>query len=160
VNLVIRRMLQDDIDAIVETFLVWHKYRPQYERYYAEQQRGERDVLVALHQNGVVGYGTVVWDSGYAAFRAAGIPEIVDLNVISGYQRQGIGTTLIHAAEALVRIHGKTIVGIAVEQTPEYAAPNRLYPQLGFVPGAYGLMDDGRDLLLVKQLRKYPQQEE
>jgi hypothetical protein len=28
----------------------------------------------------------------------------------------------------------------------------RLYPQLGFVPGAYGLTANGRELLLVKQL--------
>jgi GNAT superfamily N-acetyltransferase len=148
----IRRMREEDIDAIVETFLVWHKYRPQYERYFAEQQRGEREVLVALDQDAVVGYGTVVWRSGYEQFREAGIPEIVDLNVISGYQRRGIGTALIRAAEELVQASGKRVIGITVEQTPEYAAPNRLYPQLGFVPGAYGLTANGRELLLVKQL--------
>src|SRR5437879_5146968 len=110
----IRRMREEDIDAIVETFLVWHKYRPQYERYFAEQQRGEREVLVALDRDAVVGYGTVAWRSGHQQFREAGIPEIVDLNVITGYQRRGIGTALIRAAEELVRASGKRVIGITV----------------------------------------------
>jgi GNAT superfamily N-acetyltransferase len=150
-HITIRQMRERDIDEIVHTFASWHKERPQYERYHAEQRHGERVVLVALHEEEIVGYGTVVWESGYEPFRESGIPEIVDLNVINEYQKRGIGTELICALERVVAKRSKT-VGISVEQSPAYAAANRLYTKLGYIPDGMGITTHDNELHLIKGL--------
>src|SRR5579859_5328117 len=100
-DVVIREMTEADIDRIVLAFLPSNKRRPQYERYFGEQQSSERVVLVALMGEKVVGYVTLVWKTGYLPFRESEIPEIKDLNVISEYRRRGIGTRLIQACERI-----------------------------------------------------------
>jgi GNAT superfamily N-acetyltransferase len=146
----IRQMVESDIEGLVATFLVWHKYRAQYLAYLEQQVQGERTVLVAFEGEKVVGYVTIVWVAYYDGFRARGIPEIMDLNVITAYQRRGIGTALIAAAEQVARTRGVPTMGIGVEQTPAYAAPNRLYPKLGYLPDGRGL--SGGVLHLTKEL--------
>src|SRR5919199_5358405 len=90
----IRLLAAGDIPAITAAFsaLSWDKPAVQYERYLAEQRRGERAVLVSWQGTAFAGYVTVVWHSGYAPFREAGIPEIVDLNVLPRLRRRGIGS--------------------------------------------------------------------
>lgn len=144
----IRRMIESDIDRIVDTFSVWNKFRPQYERYFGEQQQGERIVLVALVGETVVGYVTLVWQSGYPPFREAGIPEIVDLNVITAFQKRGIGTALIQTCEQLARDAGKPVMGIGTGTTPDYASAQRLYPQLGYVEDGRGITADGEYFMI------------
>jgi GNAT superfamily N-acetyltransferase len=145
-------MAEEDLDAIVRTFAPWHKNKRQLQLYLRQQRRDERVVLVALQGDAVVGYGTVVWQSLYKPFRQAGIPEIVDLNVMTEYQSQGIGTALIAAAEHIAGGRGMRDIGISVEQSPGYAAANRLYPQLGYIPDGRGLDADDNELHLVKKL--------
>ncbi len=151
-KIAIRQMNKDDIDGIAQTFAKWHKERPQYQSYFDEEQKGERVVLVALSGEEIVGYVTVVWESGYAPFREGGIPEIVDLNVITEYQRQGIGTLLIQTAERIVAERPKPLIGISVEQSPDYAVANRLYPKLGYVPDGRGITSHDNELHLIKVL--------
>ncbi len=152
IGITIRRMEAQDIDPIMRTFARWNKRRVQYQRYLRQQQRGERVVLVAWHEDLVVGYVTLVWDSLYEPFRQEGIPEIVDLNVITEYQRQGIGTALIRAAEEVARARGRKRIGISVVQSPEYAAANRLYPKLGYVPDGRGITPYDNELHLIREL--------
>lgn len=150
-DILIKQMTAGDIDGIVCTFERWHKYRPQYEKYLAEQESGQRVILIAFYKEEVVGYVTVVWESGYEHFLAAGIPEIVDLNVINKYQQRGIGTALIHAAEQVIATRSK-VVGISVEQSAAYAAANRLYPKLGYVPDGKGISPADNELHLIKEM--------
>jgi GNAT superfamily N-acetyltransferase len=148
---VIRRMVADDIDALARAFAGWGKKRPQYERYFEEQRRGERVVLVARVGDEVAGYGTLVWNSGYEPFRLEGIPEIMDLNVIEPCQRRGIGSSLIRAAEGLAAGRSKTVIGIGVGMTPDYDAARRLYPKLGYVPDGRPITPD-HELYLTRRL--------
>lgn len=62
-NLQIRQLLAEDIKVIAAAFarLGWDKPAAQYERYLAEQERGERDVLVALDGGTFAGCLTIVW---------------------------------------------------------------------------------------------------
>jgi GNAT superfamily N-acetyltransferase len=138
-NYMVRRMIRSDIEAIAETFTSWNKRREQYERYFEENQLGERDTLVAVMGERVVGYVNVLWESDYEPFRRGGVPEINDLNVINEHQKRGIGSALIHAAECVVAEAGIAVVGIGVGQTPDYAAAQRLYPKLGYVPDEKGI---------------------
>ncbi len=152
-ELAINRMTAGDIDGIVTTFEIWHKDHPQYERYLVEQELGERYVFVAKHGEVVVGYVTVVWKSGYAHFRESGIPEIVDLNVITRHQRKGVGTALIRACERLTAERGYSVVGIAVVMDdPDYAAARRLYPALGYVPDGRGVTPEDNELHMTKAI--------
>jgi GNAT superfamily N-acetyltransferase len=149
-NTHIRHMTAADIDGLVATFDVWHKYRPQYERYWEQHQQGKRVVLLALADETVAGYVTLVWKSTYVPFREAGIPEIVDLNVITLYQKQGIGTALIRACEQIAVEHAIPVIGIGTGTTPDYAAAQRLYPALGYIDDGRGIIHD--EYFLTKKL--------
>ena len=146
----IARMTESDIVAIAGVFERWHKTTRQYEEYYAEQQQGKRDVFVATLDGKVVGYVTLLTLSRYAPLREQGVPEISDLNVINEHQRRGIGSALVYAAERLARQRGYAAVGIDVEQSRDYAAAQRLYPQLGFEPDGRGITPSDNELHLVK----------
>jgi GNAT superfamily N-acetyltransferase len=137
-NFSIRQMIETDIDNITRTFSRWYKQREQYERYWEEHQEGQRLTLVAVSEDQVVGYATLVWQPEYAPFREAGIPEIKDMNVIDEFQKQGIGTALIGEAERIASAHGEEVIGIGFGLTPDYGAAQRLYPKLGYIPDGKG----------------------
>jgi len=149
----IAEMAEPDVAAIALAFERWHKTTKQYEDYFAQQQRGERAVLVARLAEEVVGYVTLLITSGYAAFREQRIPEIADLNVINEHQRKGIGSALVYAAERLARQRGHAAIGIGVEQSPSYEGANRLYPRLGFEPDGRGITASDSELHRLKPLR-------
>lgn len=136
----IRRMTAEDVGAVAHAFAHSGKAPAQYERYFAEQGRGERVTLVAVAADGhVVGYANVIWESAYPHFRREGVPEINDLNVVERARRRGVGTALIREAESLVAARGHRVIGIGVGLTPDYAAAQRLYPRLGYAPDGRGV---------------------
>ena len=97
----IRPLQHSDIAPIAEAFaeIGWNKTSSQYQGYLSEQDADQRLVLVATIEETFAGYLTIVWESSYPPFRESGIPEIVDFNVLPKFQRQGIGTQLMDAAE-------------------------------------------------------------
>ena len=116
----------------------WNKPAAQYDAYLEEQAADIRPVLVARVEGDFAGYITVVWQTGYAPFREAGIPEIQDFNVLPGFRRQGIGSALMAAAEALIATRSK-IAGIGVGLYPDYGPAQRLYVLRGYVPDGLGI---------------------
>lgn len=137
-NYTIRKMKRSDIEAIAKTFAHWNKTREQYERYFAENQSGERLTFVAVADEKAIGYTNILWQSDYVPFIKKDIPEINDLNVVEDFQNQGVGRSLIRAAELTIAEAGKTTVGIGVGQTPDYSAAQHLYPKLGYIPDGRG----------------------
>jgi GNAT superfamily N-acetyltransferase len=144
-TLTLRPLQASDIVPIAAAFAAigWNKPAEQYERYLAEQSAGRRVTLIALVDHGFAGYVNVEWDSPYAPFRAAGIPEITDFNVLPSFQRRGIGSALLTAAESLAATRADT-VGIGVGMTADYGAAQRLYARRGYIPDGLGLHVDGR----------------
>jgi GNAT superfamily N-acetyltransferase len=142
---VIRTLEAGDVQPIAAAFAAagWNKPASQYERYLAEQQRGERVVLVAFLHGAFAGYLTIAWQSGYAPFREAGIPEIVDFNVLPRLRRRGIGSRLMEEAEQRIAERSGA-VGIGVGMDPDYGAAQRLYVKLGYIPDGRGLSSNGR----------------
>ncbi len=142
--LILRPLHADDCDGIAAAFARqgWDKPAAQYARYLHEQADGAREVWVAEWDGAFAGYVTVVWVSEYAPFRDAGIPEIVDLNVLQHYQQQGIGSALILRAEKRI---GKRspIAGIGVGLTADYGPAQRLYAHLGYRPDGRGIAQRG-----------------
>ena len=140
----IQQLRADDISVIAaaRAALGWDKPPAQYEGYLAEQRQGEREVLVAWREDSFVGYVTVLWNSGYAPFREAGIPEISDFNVLPSFRRLGIGSLLLEDAERRIA-ERSPVAGIGVGMTADYGAAQRLYVKRGYVPDGRGLVADG-----------------
>ena len=164
----IRQLDSQDIPQIAKAFeqLGWNKPASQYERYLMEQGLEIRDVDVAFVDEQFAGYLTICWTSSYEPFRKAGIPEIVDFNVLPKYRRQRIGTQLMDKAENEIAKR-YPIAGIGVGMTPDYGAAQKLYVLRGYVPDGSGLVyrghyitygeeiiiDDSIALYLTKKLR-------
>lgn len=128
----IRVMTERDVERLASAFTRYNKSREQYERYFQENQRGERLTLIAFAGDEVVGYGNIRWRAEYEPFRQSEIPEIVDLNVVEEFRRRGIATALILEAERIAAERSKPVMGIGVGVTPDYDAARRLYPKLGY----------------------------
>lgn len=135
-------MLEDDPSAIAAAFADMNKTTRQYERYWKENIEGKRITLVALFDTRVVGYTNIIWEPDYEPFRRQGIPEINDMNTVTHLRKNGIGTRMIAAAEDIVRSAGKTLIGIGVGVTPDYAIAQSLYPKLGYVSDGTGVHED------------------
>ncbi len=166
-EIAIREMIDADAQAIARAFEAqgWNKPVQLYERYLYESETGERLNLMAEYNGEFAGYVTIVWNSHYPAFRKAGIPEIVDFNVLMKFRRKGIGTRLMDEAEKRIAVRS-TAAGLGVCLQSDYGAAQVLYARRGYVPdgrGAYWqeryirygdqvTVDDDLAIYLVKEL--------
>lgn len=161
-----------DIDPIVATFQKanWDKPAAIFEKYLQEQISGQRLIWLAYLENQIAGYITLKWHSLYQPFASASIPEIMDLNVLSQYRKQGLGSQLLDLAESKA-IKRSDIVGIGVGlyagKDGGYGAAQRIYVKRGYVPDGKGitynyqptipgnsyLLDDELVLWFTKKLR-------
>ena len=139
-KLKIRLLERGDIPQIAEAFaqLGWNKPAPQYQHYLMEQGLKLRDVYVAFVETKFAGYLTICWKSTHEPFYSAGIPEIVDFNILPEFRRQHIGTALMDKAESEIAKRSR-VAGIGVGMTPDYGAAQRLYVLRGYVPDGRGL---------------------
>jgi GNAT superfamily N-acetyltransferase len=144
-----------DAQHLAAAFAAHGKPLEQFEAYREEEYRHERLVLIARRNDdlkAIAGYVTLRWEPWYEGFRATGLPEIVDLNVLPAWRRQGVGTALIGACEHIAATRGLRRVGISVEQAPDYADAERLYRRLGYAPDGQGVTPVDNELHLVKEL--------
>lgn len=140
-NLILCPLIEDDIDEIVSSFKMigWNKPKSIYESYLNEQSHNIRSVIIAKENGKFCGYVTIKWKSEYPLFSQENIPEISDLNVLPHFRKNGIGTTLINASEALAKERGHSSIGLGVGMTADYGNAQRLYVHLGYVPDGHGL---------------------
>jgi GNAT superfamily N-acetyltransferase len=145
--LLVRPLREGDAEEIAAAFagIGWEKPASQYLRCFSEQERGERDVLVAFVDDGFAGYVTIVRRSGYPSFHSEGVPEIKDLNVLPKFRRRGVATRLMDEAESLAA-RRSSVVGVGVGMTADYGAAQRMYVERGYVPDGRGLMWNGNSV--------------
>src|SRR5688572_27906562 len=110
-SILIRNLTGSDCQTIAEAFQrqAWNKPIEQYQNYLNQQNKGEREVLIAEFENEFAGYLTILWQSKYPPFREKNIPEINDFNVLIKFRKRGVGTALMDAAENLIAEKSKTV---------------------------------------------------
>ncbi len=136
-----------------------------YRRYLGEQAAGQRVVWLAERDRLLLGYLCVLWRSEYPPFRNAGIPEIVDFNVLPAYRRRGVGTALMDMAERCIAQRSAR-AGLGCGLYADYGPALLLYLRRGYLPDGRGVtydrrtvapgqsirVDDAAALMLVKDL--------
>lgn len=145
----IKRLEVVAITPIVEAFAAanWPKPVSLFESYFQEQSQMKRVVWVTWVNNAVAGYVTLKWHSGYPPFLAAGIPEIVDLNVLPSFRKLGIGSELLEVAECEARTKSELIgigVGLYGGTDGGYGSAQRLYVKRGYIPDGKGVTYNGQ----------------
>lgn len=139
----LRDLTAAHVDAVHAAFADWPKPRELFQRYAEMAGAGERDVVVAWVDGRPVGYLTIAWTSDYPPFAAAGVPEVVDFNVVDRFRRRGIGSALMDEAERRMRERGD-IAGIGVGLYAGYGSAQRMYANRGYVPDGAGIVVDGQ----------------
>jgi GNAT superfamily N-acetyltransferase len=103
----------------------------------------EQATVVALIDGRAVGYGSLVWKSGYSSFAENGIPEIHDIATCKQFRRTGVATKIIRQLEGSAAADGRSMVGIGVGLCADYGAAQRLYTSLGYAPDGRGVTYHG-----------------
>lgn len=153
-HLLIRGITLEDAERLETAFLEqgWHKPAEQFYRYYEEQQAGTRQVFVAETEGQPVGYVTLVPQAAAGPFAGQGIPEIVDFNVLKKWQRRGIGSALLDAAEsAAFSICNRVSLGVGLHSG--YGSAQRMYVKRGYVPDGSGVWYQDRQLSEMAECR-------
>jgi GNAT superfamily N-acetyltransferase len=117
---------------------VWGDTTPLLKRYFTEQVKSDRIVLLGNYEEDFTGFVTIKWKSEYPPFVEKGIPEIKDLRILPAFRRMGIATALMDEAEKLV-FERSPVVGIGVGIYAGYGAAQRMYVLRGYVPDGLGL---------------------
>ena len=164
---IVREMAETDCPMIASAFAAqgWDKPVSLYTRYWQESLENKRVILIAESEGQFAGYVTIVWESDYPPFRQAGVPEIVDFNVLLKFRRRKIGTLLLDEAEGHIALKSP-VAGIGVCMHTDYAGAQVLYVKRGYIPDGRGIfckghypvygervtIDDDLSLYLVKHL--------
>lgn len=121
--------------------------REYYQRCLEKREEGSLDIVVAsVHDGAPAGFCLLNWQPQYPYFRACGIPEVQDLNVLRDYRKRGIGRAIITFCEALARQKGYEEMGIGVGLDSRFGAAQRLYVRMGYIPDGSGASYDRKQL--------------
>jgi GNAT superfamily N-acetyltransferase len=136
----VRSMEPSDITSLEAGFLKqgWHKPAAQFEGYFKEQESGLRQVFVAEWEGEVAGYTTLLPCAKTGPFAGKNIPEISDFNVLMKFQRRGVGSCILDAAECTAA-KGCDVVSLGVGLHTGYGAAQRLYVKRGYIPDGSGI---------------------
>lgn len=145
-------MIQSDIEKLVVGFAEqnWHKPKELYEGYFIRQENNEQIVIVAEVNNQAAGYVTLLPCTSTGPFAFKNIPEIIDLNVLMKFQKNGIGNKLMDVVERIAKEYSDK-VSLAVGLHNGYGAAQKMYVKRGFIPDGSGVWYKG------KQLEQYAQ---
>lgn len=135
----IRKMQTSDVKELSQGFINqgWPGREEILDRYFLEQECGEREVLVADFEGVVAGYITILPIAKHGPF-AGMSPELSDFNVFEPFQNQGIGNLLLEEAEKRVRlISDKVTLGVGLHSG--YGPAQRLYIKRGYIPDGTGV---------------------
>lgn len=145
-QLLIRLMKPQDADDLAGGFQKqgWHKEKALFQSYLEMQEKGRRMVFVAETDHHAVGYTTLVKLAAEGPFQGR-YPEIVDFNVLIPYQKRGIGSRILDAAEqAAGQFSGTVTLGVGLHSG--YGSAQRMYVKRGYIPDGSGVWYRDRPL--------------
>lgn len=138
-NCTIRNMIESDIKDLSRGFISqgWPGREEILDRYFLEEESGEREVLVAEIDGAVAGYVTILPSAKHGPF-AEVYPELSDFNVFDPFRNQGIGNQLLEEAEKRVKfVSSKVTLGVGLHLG--YGPAQRLYIRRGYIPDGTGV---------------------
>ena len=144
----------------------WSKPKEVFEKYLDMQKNNFLYVFVADYMNDIAGYTVLYPDTGVGPFASKKIPTISDFVVFEKYQRKGIGSKILDAAEKKAsELSDKVQLGVGLHSG--YGSAQRIYIKRGYMPDGSGVWynnvqleqyadcknDDNLVLFLIKKLR-------
>ena len=116
----------------------WHASPEPFLEELRDHEAGKCFSLTAEYRGNVAGYVNIYRSQREGPFAAAGYPEIVDFGVLEKYQRRGIGSKLMDAAERIAGEFADTVcLGVGLHNG--YGAAQRMYVKRGYVPDGSGV---------------------
>ncbi|WP_100012025.1 GNAT family N-acetyltransferase [Lentibacillus sediminis] len=146
-SIIIRSMEKTDIKGFADAFAAQNWYKPieQFNRYYNLQKSKELKVIVAEVNNEVAGYVTLYPSAITGPFASKSIPEIVDLNVLIKFQKNGIGNRLMNVIENVAKEESDSVfLGVGLHNG--YGPAQRMYVKRGYIPDGSGVWYKGERL--------------
>ena len=168
-ELVVRSMEEADVQVFYDEYTAqgWHPEVAYYLMRVREQAEGKCVALTAEYQGSPAGAVYVYLAAKEGPFKGTGWPIIVDFSVLKKYQRKGIGSRLMDAAEQVAGQYADTVC-LGVGLCKEYGSAQRMYAKRGYIPDGSGVwyrdkpcvqyetvctVDDDLVLYLSKRLR-------
>ena len=144
----IKRVAPTELADIIQLFTeqVYPNHPEDSHRHFAGHAEGQADTFLAWVTGSLAGYLTIRWQSKNPQFRQQNIPLIHHLGVFPQFQRHGIASRLMDAAEELIATRA-TQAGITVGLFDEYGPAQRLYAKRGYVPDGRGACQGLRPLI-------------
>ena len=121
----------------------WHASEEKYEMRLRDRAAGKCVALAAEYRGDPAGYVNVYLNAQEGPFGGRGMPVIVDFGVLQKYQRRGIGTKLMDAAEKIAAQYSDTVC-LAVGLHNGYGSAQRMYVKRGYIPDGSGVWYNGR----------------
>ena len=169
-DLAIRSMEEADAQAFTDELAAqgWHPDIAVFRKRLEDQAEGKCEALTAVYRGCPAGYLYVYRTVEEGPFKRTGYPIIVDFNVLKKYQRKGIGSRLMDAAEETAAKYADTVC-LGVGLCGSYGSAQRMYARRGYIPDGSGVwyqnrqciqyetvctVDDDLVLYMSKRLRK------
>jgi GNAT superfamily N-acetyltransferase len=146
-NIYIERVAPTDLAQVIQLFIqqVYPGDPEEAHQHFGDHAEGKADTFLAWVESSLAGYLTIRWQSNNPQFRQQNIPLIHHLGVFPQFQRQGIASCLMDAAEQLIATCA-TQAGITVGLFEAYGPAQRLYARRGYVPDGRGACQGQRPL--------------
>lgn len=110
-------------------------------RYYEKQFGHIREKmcagLAAVCQDEIAGYVYLYYQCKWGGMGGQGYPGVVDLSVMDGFRRRGIGNLLMDVAERIAAEYSDLIY-LDVGLNSEFGSAQRLYAKRGYIPDGKG----------------------
>lgn len=147
-DLVIRSMEEADVRVFCEEYLAqgWHPDPSVYRMRLKHEAEGKCVTLTAVYQGQPAGSVYVYRVPHDGPFKGKDWPEIHDFSVLKKYQRKGIGSKLMDAAEQVAARYADTVC-LGVGLCDSYGSAQRMYIKRGYIPDGSGVWYQGRQCI-------------
>ena len=139
-RLCIRNMEEADARIFCDEYLAqgWHPELSVYQMRLKDQAEGKSVALTAVYEGHPAGSVYLYLTTHEGPFKEKGWPIIVDFNVLKKYQRKGIGSRLMDAAERIAAQYADTVC-LGVGLCDSYGSAQRMYIKRGYIPDGSGV---------------------